>query len=64
MNPAVLTPQSIVQAIPTVTLQPLPVYECDWWSELNANIEQNPLIAVSVLVLAGLAAVSHRKGRK
>ena len=60
----VLTPQSILPAIPTVTLQPTPVViTCDWWSELNGNIEQNPLIAAGVLILVAVA-VSQRKGRR
>lgn len=60
----VLTPQSILPAIPTVTLQPTPIVStCDWWSELNGSIEQNPLLAAGVLILVAVA-VSHRKAKQ
>ena len=59
-----LTPQSIVQAIPSVTLQPAPiVIECDWWSSLNAGIADNPLIAAGLLGVLALT-VFQKRGRR
>lgn len=60
--PTKLTPQSLVQPLPDVTaiFNPLPV-PCSSWQELNAAIEQNPVIAVAVL--AGLYLLLRKRGR-
>lgn len=59
-----LTPQSIVQAIPSVTLQPAPiVIECDWWSGLNAGIANNPIFAAAALGILGVAVLSSHRRR-
>jgi hypothetical protein len=59
----VLTPDSVVPAIPTVTLQPAPVMNCGWWSALNADIEQNTLLSAALLAVLGIAVLS-RKARR
>jgi len=59
---AVLTPQSIIQAVPTITLQPAPIQmTCDWWSTVNGNIAQNPLLAAGILGILGFAVLSSRR---
>ncbi len=57
-----LTPQNLVPIFPDITarLAPVPA-ACSSWDNLNAAIEQNPVIAVAVL--AGLYFLLRKKGR-
>ena len=59
----VLTPENIVQPLPQITqnaIPPVPVSgQCDWWSELNGAIAQNP--GMAVLILAGATYLLWRK---
>ena len=56
---AILTPQNIVQPLPSISdaVQPVPV-SCGWWSQLNGWIRDNP--ALALLGMFGVAVAIRR----
>lgn len=56
---AILTPQNIVQPLPSISdaVQPVPA-SCGWWSQLNGWIRDNP--ALALLGLFGVAVAIRR----
>jgi hypothetical protein len=62
--PPVLTPQSIVQPLPDIAAMLAPVAvaspRCSVWCDLNAAIQEHPLIALAILA-AGAALIWRKK---
>lgn len=64
--PARLTPQSIVNPLPDIslTLAPVPVATCSDWQGLNGWIADHPLLATGILAGAFILAYRGKHGRR